>query len=90
MPLYDYKCLECGKTFDSFRKVEERMTVYCPECGFTNCEQLLTTFNSKVFHDYIEHNIGENPIHIKSSQHLKDELKRREDKTKGMEKLVSI
>jgi putative FmdB family regulatory protein len=90
MPLYDYECLECGKTFDKFKKVEDRFSVYCPNCGFSNCQLLISKVNCKVFHDYIEHNICEKPIHIKSTRHLRDELKRQEDKTKGMEKLIAI
>lgn len=90
MPLYEYECLECGKEFDRFKKIDERFSVYCPNCGFSNCKLLISKSNCKVFHDYIEHNIGEKPIHIKSSRHLKDELKKREEKTKGMEKLIAV
>jgi putative FmdB family regulatory protein len=32
MPLYEYKC-ECGNRFSQLKKVEERDTAPCPECG---------------------------------------------------------
>ena len=32
MPLYLYRCPECGKEFEERRKVEERKEVYCPTC----------------------------------------------------------
>ena len=33
MPMYDFECVVCGKTFESFASVEHRYDIVCPECG---------------------------------------------------------
>ena len=33
MPVYDYKCLRCGRRFDLLRPVSSRDDVKCPGCG---------------------------------------------------------
>jgi putative FmdB family regulatory protein len=36
MPIYDYKCSDCGKTYDVFHKVREiKEDVVCPTCNST-------------------------------------------------------
>ena len=45
MPLYEYKCKECEKTFEnlsSFRDSEK--PVECPNCGSKKTGKLLSTF----------------------------------------------
>jgi putative FmdB family regulatory protein len=45
MPLYDYRCLACGSTFEllrSLREAEEKLT--CPNCHSEQVERLLSTF----------------------------------------------
>jgi putative FmdB family regulatory protein len=46
MPMYDYKCLDCGK--ESLvvltLKQHESNTVTCPKCGSTKVQQLYTSF----------------------------------------------
>ncbi len=32
MPVYDTRCLKCGKEFEAFAKIEERGDILC-ECG---------------------------------------------------------
>lgn len=33
MPIYDYRCSDCGKTYDVFHKVREvKEDVVCPHC----------------------------------------------------------
>jgi len=87
-PLYDYECLDCKHVFDAYNKIDERMEAECPECG-GRCKQLITAFNFKVFKPYIEENIRDKPTLITSSQQLKDEMLKREDETKGVERLVA-
>ena len=33
MPVYDYKCTQCGNRFDLLRSVSGRDDVKCPACG---------------------------------------------------------
>ena len=33
MPVYDYKCMQCGHRFDMLRSVSARDEVLCPKCG---------------------------------------------------------
>ena len=34
MPIYDYQCSDCGKTYDVFHKVREiKEDVTCPKCN---------------------------------------------------------
>lgn len=40
MPMYAYRCKEHGE-FEKIKKISERQTCECPECGVV-CEQALT------------------------------------------------
>jgi len=43
MPIYDYKCNDCGKTYDVFHKVREVVEdVVCPTCGSAKHTRLLS------------------------------------------------
>ena len=33
MPVYDYKCMECGHRFDLLRSISNTDPVTCPKCG---------------------------------------------------------
>lgn len=33
MPIYDYKCVQCGNRFDLLRSLSSRDEVKCPRCG---------------------------------------------------------
>ena len=43
MPLYDFKCLECGESFEAL--VRGANAVACPECHSQRLEQLLSMFS---------------------------------------------
>jgi len=43
MPIYDYKCGECGKTYDVFHKVREvEEDIVCPSCSSTKHVRLIS------------------------------------------------
>jgi putative FmdB family regulatory protein len=46
MPLYDYKCLKCGKEclLALTLKEHESKVATCPSCGSKELEQLITSF----------------------------------------------
>jgi len=33
MPIYDFKCKECGHRFELFTSISRRETAACPKCG---------------------------------------------------------
>jgi|Deesub1362B_J571_1020462.scaffolds.fasta_scaffold00002_500 putative FmdB family regulatory protein len=33
MPIYEYKCLQCGYCFEIFQKINETAPDACPQCG---------------------------------------------------------
>jgi putative FmdB family regulatory protein len=50
MPVYDFKCRDCGIEFTATATVgqlEKGDAVRCPECGGGNIQQLLTVFTAK-------------------------------------------
>jgi len=43
MPIFDYKCGDCGKTYDVFHKVREVIDdVVCPHCGSSSHKRLIS------------------------------------------------
>ncbi len=43
MPIYDYRCDNCGKVYDVFHKVKEvEEDVVCPECESAKHTRLLS------------------------------------------------
>jgi putative FmdB family regulatory protein len=43
MPIYDYQCADCGKTYDVFHKVREvEEDVICPTCGSAKHTRLIS------------------------------------------------
>lgn len=46
MPVYDYVCLDCHKTFELVLSLNEHDNEVpkCPECGSTHVEQEATAF----------------------------------------------
>jgi len=43
MPVYEYKCKACGKTFEYFLK-NSAEKVKCQKCGSTRLERLFSAF----------------------------------------------
>jgi putative FmdB family regulatory protein len=49
MPIYDYKCENCGTTYDVFHKVREiKEDVVCPECSSTRHVRLISAASVSV------------------------------------------
>lgn len=47
MPIYEYRCRECGDVFDAFQRVGEGGDkLNCPKCGAPRPEKLFSSFAS--------------------------------------------
>jgi putative FmdB family regulatory protein len=45
MPLYEYRCAECGKAFEMLRRIADAdRDLVCPECRSEQVERLFSTF----------------------------------------------
>ncbi len=44
MPLYEYKCAKCDKSFEILQRNNEK--VVCPDCGEKSLEKLFSVFAS--------------------------------------------
>jgi len=33
MPTYEYKCKDCGNTFEKFQSMKDKPVEECPKCG---------------------------------------------------------
>lgn len=43
MPIFDYRCTQCGHSFDALQKLGEAPLRKCPECGKAALEKLVST-----------------------------------------------
>lgn len=47
MPIYEYRCEECGHTFDKFvRSISGAVEVECPQCHSTKCKKSISLFGT--------------------------------------------
>ncbi|MBN2079087.1 MAG: zinc ribbon domain-containing protein [Spirochaetes bacterium] len=46
MPLYEFKCRECGKSFSELRRVGDDEGVPCSHCGSVNTKKMVSSFAS--------------------------------------------
>ncbi len=49
MPTYDYKCDQCGHTFDQFQSISAAPLKKCPSCGKSKLKRLLGTGAGLIF-----------------------------------------
>jgi len=45
MPVYDYRCHDCARTFEVFLRGAGAEALTCPDCGSERLERLLSTFS---------------------------------------------
>jgi len=44
VPIYDYKCRQCGQVCEVFQRSQDERPVKCPNCGGESLERLISTF----------------------------------------------
>jgi len=44
MPIYEYECRQCEKTFEILQRADEKVS--CPSCGSGRLKKLLSVFSS--------------------------------------------
>lgn len=68
MPLYEYRCEDCGKKFDLIASIAEKeagLHPVCPKCGSKDCRQVfgrvtvLTSSKSGEFDDDLPDDAGD-------------------------------
>lgn len=72
MPLYNYKCNACEKTFEELRSIEERAAATCPVCEAPATKQL--SIDGTDYHPFPEgvfEHIATTPIYVNDKPHLK-------------------
>jgi putative FmdB family regulatory protein len=48
MPIYEYRCHECGERFESFRAISDRDdSVECPKCGKKDSRRVISPIISR-------------------------------------------
>jgi putative FmdB family regulatory protein len=44
MPIYEFKCNECGEVFDEMRKIGDFNRTKCPKCGSKKTGKIFSLF----------------------------------------------
>jgi putative FmdB family regulatory protein len=49
MPLYEYRCEDCGQAFEQLRRMQDAdRGLVCPKCRSDRVERLMSTFASRM------------------------------------------
>jgi putative FmdB family regulatory protein len=77
MPMYDFECSKCSKTFEVFKHMSEEKEVTC-ECG-GNAVQLICCINTPKdkLYDFVDVHTTGKPIHFTSKKQWESHLKER-------------
>ena len=49
MPTYDYKCRNCGHTFEKFQSITRKPVRKCPKCGRLRLKRLIGSGSGVIF-----------------------------------------
>ena len=80
MPVYGFRCDECGLLFDEVRSVETRNVVVCPSCGAMPPKVMMWfTTPPNIAPDmpeYFDRGMGDG-VHIRGRAHRREEMRKR-------------
>lgn len=76
MPLYDYKCRDCGEVFERFARISA--TTHKCDCGGLADRMISRSHNVHGdLEPYWDENMGEKPVFVKSKKHRRRLLEER-------------
>jgi len=75
VPIYDYRCDDHGEVENVWAGINEE--VPCRECGKLMIRLISPTRIAPDWEPYLEHNMGHEPVYIKSRQHYYNEMRKR-------------
>lgn len=75
MPIYDYKCSDCGLIENVWAKIDEQ-ELPC-KCGLTMTRVISATRTNPDLQPYLDPNLGHEPVWVESRQHRKRLMKER-------------
>ncbi len=74
MPIYEYKCPECGQIHEKFNKMANHKNgPNC--CGKPTKQYYGSYYVVGDFEPYLDENLGPKPVYVKSKQHRKELMK---------------
>ena len=75
MPIYDYECPNCGKVMDVWAHIDDQEKLHF--CG-NWMKRLISLANiNPDFQPYLDENLGQDPVYVKSRQHRKQLMSER-------------
>jgi len=48
MPIYEYKCLECGHYLEALQRIGEKLLTDCPQCNAKKLKRLVSAPNFRL------------------------------------------
>jgi len=46
MPIYEFKCDDCGEVTTEFRRIGDTLPAACEKCGSKNTQKIMSAFSS--------------------------------------------
>lgn len=69
MPLYEYECEVCDRTFQQFAKMEDRHSILCEKCGKL-AKKLISVSQLSIFKPMVLHDLTNHSVSIDSKAEL--------------------
>ena len=82
MPTYDYKCNECGHSYEHFQTMSDAPLKYCPECNGI-VRRLVSGGSGLIFKGtvfYLTDYVKEEKTKKKSKEKTKKDISKNQDK----------
>jgi len=78
MPLYDYRCEQCGNIEERFFSIKKlKKTIKCPKCGGRAGRFWGKPPANHIFKPFWHEHLDDHPVYIETKQQLRDECRKR-------------